>query len=120
MAHDTRVAHATVTQREVMGRSPMVWKVAAAIGVLGWFFSLGGTTTTAINGVADCDGFDIGPLIVAAVVGALAVVGLGQARREHPNRRLPVAAQWSVVGVLAALVAVHVLRVVLDPSGRLC
>jgi hypothetical protein len=120
MAQETMVAHARPTWREVIGRSPMAWKVAVAIGVLGWFFSAGGSTTTTINGVADCDGFDIGPLVVAAVVGVLAVVGVGQARREHPDRRLPVAARWTVLGLLAAVVAVHVVRVVLDPAGRAC
>lgn len=114
------MTHPTVTWREVIGRSPLVWKVAVAVGVLGWFFSAGGNTTTTINGVSDCDGFDIGPLLVAAVVGVLAVVGFGQARREHRNRRLPAVAQYAVMGLLAALVAMHVLRVVLDPAGSLC
>ena len=120
MAPETVVVDATVTWREVIGRSPMVWKVAVAIGVLGWFVAVGGSTTTTIDGVSDCDGFDLGPLVVAAVVGVLAVVGLGQARREHPQRRLGVSAQSCVGGLLAALVAVHVLRVVLDPAGRVC
>jgi hypothetical protein len=121
MAQQTMVAGAqTMTWRTALGRLPMVWKVAAVIGVVGWFFSLGGSTTTTINGVSDCNGTDIGPLVVAGVVTAMGVVGFRRARREPTARRLPNGAVWAGVAVLAAIVAVHVLRVVIDPAGRAC
>ena len=122
MAQETMVAAAatTMTWRETLRRIPTVWKAAVAIGVLGWFFSLGGSTTTTINGVSDCDGTDIGPLVVAGVVGVLGVVGLQRSGREHPARRLSSGVRWGGMAVLAAIVAVHVLRVVIDPAGRAC
>jgi len=122
MAQETMVAGAatTMTWRETLRRIPTVWKAAVVIGVLGWFFSLGGSTTTTINGVSDCNGTDVGPLVVAGVVAVMGVVGFQRLRREHPARRLPSSVQWAGVAVLAAIVAVHVLRVVLDPAGRAC
>ena len=101
-------------------RTPIVWKVAVAIGVLGWFLTLGGSTTTTVNGVQDCDGLDLGPLLVAAVVGALAIVGFRRARQGHPAGQLPARWAWIGLGVLAALALVHVLRVVIEPAGGMC
>ena len=106
-------AATTMTWRETLRRIPTVSKAAVAIGVLGWFFSLGGSTTTTINGVSYCDGTDIGPLVVAGVVGVLRVVGLQRVRSRAPGRggcRAPCSGAGVVV--LAAIVAVHVLRVV--------
>jgi hypothetical protein len=121
MAPQTVVAGATtVTGRELFRRIPTVWKAAVVIGVLGCFFSLGGSTTTTINGVADCDGTDVGPLVVAGVVAVMGIVGFQRACREHPARRLPRAASWGGMAVLAAIVAVHVLRMAIDPAGRAC
>ena len=122
MAQQTMVAGAatTMTGRELFRRIPTVWKAAVVIGALGWFLSLGGSTTTTINGVADCDGLDLGPLVVAGVVAVMGVIGFQRAGREHPARRLPSAARWGAMAVLAAIVAVHVLRVVIDPAGRAC
>ena len=122
MAQETMVAGVATTMswRETLRRIPTVWKVAVAIGVVGWFFSLGGSTTTTINGVSDCDGTDVGPLVVAGVVAVMGVVGFQRVRREHPARRLPNSARWTGVAVLAAIVAVHVLRVVIDPAGGAC
>ncbi len=122
MAQETMAAGAAgdVTWRETFGRIPMVWKVAAVLGVLGWWFSLGGSTTTTINGVTDCDGLDIGPLVVAGVVAVLGVVGFQRVRRELGPRRLSSRATWAGMAVLAAIVAVHVLRVVLAPAGQTC
>ena len=57
---------------------------------------------------------------VACVVTAMGVVGFRRARREPTARRLPNGAVWAGVAVLAAIVAVHVLRVVIDPAGRAC
>jgi hypothetical protein len=122
MAQETVVAGVatTMTGRETFRRIPTVWKAAVVVGVLGWFFSLGGSTTTTINGVTDCDGTDIGPLVVAGIVAALGVVGFQRSGREHPARRLPNGVRWGGMAVLAAIVAVHVLRVVIDPAGRAC
>src|SRR5262245_18735578 len=111
---------APLTARELVRRIPTVWKVAVVLGVVGWFFSLGMSTTTTINGVSECDGTDVGPLIVAGLVAVMGVSGFRRARRAHPRLRLPNAALWGGVAVLAAIVAVHVLRVVLDPAGRTC
>jgi uncharacterized membrane protein YidH (DUF202 family) len=123
MAQQTMVTTlplAPVTGRELVRRIPTMWKVAVVLGVLGWFFSLGMSTTTSINGVRDCEGLDLGPLVVAGLVAAMGVAGFQRARRAHPRLRLPNAATCGGVAVLAAIVAVHVLRVVLDPAGRTC
>ena len=99
-------------------RTPVVWKVAVVIGVLGWFLTLGGSSTTTVNGVSDCDGLDLGPIVVAVVVGILAVVGFRQSRSGHPARQLPAAWAWGGLAVLGAIVLVHVLRVVHRPGRR--
>jgi uncharacterized membrane protein YidH (DUF202 family) len=106
--------------RDGFRRTPLTWKLAFLIGTLGWFFSLGASTTTTLDGVASCDGTDIGPLVVAGAVALLAVAGWRRTRQGHVSTRLPATATWLGVGVLAALVAVHVLRVVLAPAGNVC
>jgi hypothetical protein len=106
--------------RDGLHRTPVVWRVAVLVGVLGWFFTLGGSTTRTVNGVSDCDGFDLGPLVVAGVVGALALVGWRRARQGHPARRLPARWAWIGVGVLGVLVLVHVMRTVIEPAGGMC
>jgi hypothetical protein len=106
--------------RDGFRRTPVGWRVAVLVGVLGWFLTLGGSTTRTVNGVSDCDGFDLGPLLVAAVVAALALVGWRRARQGHPATRLP--DRWARIGlsVLGALVLVHVLRTVIEPAGGMC
>ena len=89
------------------------------IGVLGWFLTMGGSSTTTVNGVSDCDGLDLGPIIVAVTVGILAVIGFGESRSGHPARQLAAWA-WGGLAVVGAIVLVHVLRVVLDPAGGMC
>jgi len=116
----TTLPVAPVTARELVRRIPAAWKVAVVLGGLGWFFSLGVSTTTSVNGFRNCEGLDIGPPIVAALVAVLGVTGFRTARRAHPRLRLPNAALWGGVAVLAAIVAMHVLRVALDPAGRAC
>jgi hypothetical protein len=101
-------------------RTPTAWKVAAAIGVLGWFLTLGGATTTTIDGVRTCDGFDAGPLVVAVIVAGLAVVGLRRARQGHVARQLPARAAWTGAALLGAFALAHVLRVVVEPAGAMC
>ncbi|HEU4840746.1 MAG TPA: hypothetical protein VFT09_04860 [Ilumatobacteraceae bacterium] len=106
--------------RDGLRRTPLAWKIAAAVGVVGWFLTLGWSTTTTVDGAADCDGTDLGPLVVAAVVTVLAIVGWRQTRRGHPATRLPRRLAVGGLAVLAALVVVHVLRAVVDPSGGMC
>jgi hypothetical protein len=106
--------------RDGFRRTPLVWRVAALIGVLGWFLTLGGSTTRVANGVSDCDGFDLGPLVVAAAVAVLALVGWRRTRQGHPAMRLPRRWAWIGIGVLGALALVHVLRTVVDPAGGMC
>ncbi len=113
-------AAARMSWRDALGRTPGAWKAAVVVGVLGWFFSLGGSTTTTINGTSNCSGTDIGPLAVAVAVAVLGVVGWRKARTGHPARRLPARLVWIGVAVLGAIVAFHVLRVVVDPAGRAC
>lgn len=106
--------------RDALRRTPLAWRIAVGIGVLGWFLTLGWSTTTNVNGATDCDGTDLGPLIVAAVVAVLAIVGWRQTRRGHPATRLPSRLAAGGLAVLAALAVVHVLRAVVDPSGGMC
>lgn len=101
-------------------RTPVVWKIAAAIGVLGWFLTLGGSSTTTLNGVQDCDGLDLGPLVVAAAVAVLAIVGFRRAQQGHPAGQLPARWAWIGLGVLAGLVLVHVVRTLIEPAGGMC
>jgi len=101
-------------------RTPLVWRVAVVIGVLGWFLVLGTSTTTTRNGVTDCDGTDVGPLFVAAVVIALGVVGWRRNGTGHPGSRLPARWAWCGLVLLAVIAAVHLLRVVIDPAGGMC
>jgi hypothetical protein len=111
---------AITSWRDAVGRTPVVWKAAAVIGVAGWFLSLGGSTTTTVNGVTDCDGFDLGPIVVAVVVAILAVIGFRQCRQGHPARQLPARWAWAGLAVLGALAGMHVLRSLLDPAGAMC
>ena len=106
--------------RDGLRRTPLAWKIAAVVGVLGWFLVLGWSSTTTLNGSTDCDGTDLGPLIVAAVVAVLTVVGWRQTRRGHPGARLPARLAVLGVAVLGGLVVVHVLRTDLDPAGGMC
>lgn len=108
---------AVTSWRDAVRRTPVVWKVAVVIGVLGWFLVLGTSTTRAVNGVADCDGTDAGPLVVAAIVAVLALVGWRRSQQGHVATRLP--ERWALIGlgVLGALVLVHLLRTLLDPAG---
>lgn len=106
--------------RDAFRRTPVAWKVAFAVGVLGWFLSVGSSTTTSLDGVEDCTGTDLGPLIVAGVVALLAAAGWRRTTQGHPAMRLPRRFAWIGLGVLAALVVVHLLRVVLDPAGAMC
>jgi hypothetical protein len=101
-------------------RTPMVWKIAVVVGVLGWFLVLGSSTTTTSNGVTTCSGTDLGPIVVAAIVAVLGVVGWQRNRNGHPASRLP--SHWALGGValLGVIVVVHLLRVVVDPSGGMC
>jgi len=102
------------------GRTPAAWKAAVVVGVLGWSLVLGSSTTTSINGVEDCTGTNLGPVVVAAVVALLAIVGWRRTTEGHPARRLPRRAAWIGLGVLGALVVVHVLRLVVAPAGGVC
>jgi hypothetical protein len=105
---------------DAVRRTPWVWRVAILVGALGWFFTLGASTTTTINGVRTCNGTDAGPLVVAGAVVVLGVVGWRRTRQGPIARRLPPVAVWVGVGVLAALAAAHVLRMLADPSGTMC
>jgi hypothetical protein len=111
---------AVTSWRDALRRTPAVWKVAAVVGVLGWFFTIGTSTTRTVNGVADCDGTDLGPLVVAAIVAVLAVVGYRRSQQGHVATRLPKRWAWIGLGVLGALVLVHILRTVVDPAGGMC
>jgi hypothetical protein len=88
--------------------------------VLGWFLVLGTSTTTTSDGVSDCEGTDLGPLVVAGVVAILGVVGWRRATTGHVDSRLPAREAWIGVAVLGAIVAVHIARALLDPAGGVC
>jgi len=108
------------TWRDAVRRTPTVWKVAVVVAVLGWFLVLGSSTTRTVNGVSDCDGTDLGPLVIAALLTVLAVVGWRRSQQGHVATRLP--RRWALIGlgVLGALVVVHLLRMVVDPAGGMC
>jgi hypothetical protein len=111
---------AVTSGRDALRRTPTTWKVAVVIGVLGWFLVLGSSTTRTINGVSDCDGTDLGPLLVAAIVAVLGVVGWRRSQQGHVATRLPRRSALIGLGVLGALVLVHLLRLVVDPAGGMC
>ena len=112
------------TPADSMGRiwqkSPGTWKAAAVIALVGFVLKLGGSTTRTINGVADCDGYDVAPFITAAVVAGLTVVGWRAVAGRHEALRPATRTTLILVGLLLALAAVHLVRGLVDPAGSFC
>ena len=106
--------------RTTWQKSPAAWKAAAVLGLIGFAFKLGGSTTRTINGVADCDGFDAAPFITAAVVVGLTFVGWRALASRHVARRPAARVMLIVAAVLVVLAAVHVVRGLVDPAGSFC
>lgn len=113
--------HAPATDwRDLIRRSPAAWKVAVLVAALGWAFQMTSSTTTTINGVADCDGFDAGPFIVAGLLAALTAVGFATMRSKHVAQRLNGNARWVIAGVLLAAAAAYLVSGLIDPAGGAC
>jgi hypothetical protein len=106
--------------RDLVRRTPAAWKVAAVVAVFGWAFQMSSSSTTTINGVADCDGFDAGPFIVGGLVAALVVVGFATMRSKHVAMRLNGNARWAIGGVLLAAAALYLISGLIDPAGSAC
>lgn len=106
--------------RDLIRRTPAAWKVAVLVAALGWAFQLTWSTTTTINGVADCDGFDAGPFVVGGLIVALVAVGFTTMRTKHVAQRLNGTARWVVAGVLLAAAAVYLISGLIDPAGAAC
>ena len=106
--------------RDIVRRAPAAWKVAVVVALVGWAFEMSSSTTTTINGVVDCDGFDAGPFIVAGLLVALTVVGFVTMRSKHVALRLNGTARWAVAGVLLAAAAVYLVSGLIDPAGAAC
>lgn len=113
--------HATAKNwRDIVRRTPAAWKVAVVVAALGWAFQMSSSTTTTINGVADCDGFDAGPFVVGGLVVALTVVGFTTMRSKHVAQRLNGNARWVIAGVLLAAAAGYLISGLIDPAGSAC
>jgi hypothetical protein len=100
--------------------SPLATKVGAIIAVAGYWLSLGGSTTRAINGEVACDGLDIGPFLVGGLVVAAALLGVQPVRQAQPSARPATRTFAIVTTVVLAAGAFHILRGLLNPAGDLC
>jgi hypothetical protein len=106
--------------RTAWQKSPAAWKAAAVLGIAGFVFKLGGSTTRTIDGVADCDGFDAAPFITAAVVLGLTFAGWRTLGSRHVARRPARRVMFFVAAVLVVLAGVHVVRGLVVPAGSFC
>lgn len=113
--------HATPRdRRDLVRRIPVAWKVAVVVAAVGWAFELSSSTTTTVNGVADCDGFDAGRFVVGGLIIALVVGGFATMRAKHAAQRLDGRARWVVAGVLLAAAAAYLVAGLIDPAGGAC
>lgn len=106
--------------RQLWHRTPKAWVGAAVVAAFGWLFTLGGSTTTTINGVTHCEALDLGPFITAGIVLLAVLAGANQQRTEHAGRRLPPTHAWVIGGVLTAAAAAYLIVGLLNPAGSFC